>query len=475
MEQKRYRIFVLLLAALLVAIPGVMAFGALLPAQYEQTFLGELVEKQQLLEQTPGKRIILIGGSSVAFGVDSRQVETALPEYRVVNFGLYAALGTRVMLDLALPQLRQGDIVILSPEQDPQALSLFFGAEAMWQAVDGNFPLLRDTDPETWTALLAQFPYFSMGKLRNLLTGELPQPSGVYAKASFNSWGDVESPLCSQNILPGGVDPSTPIRFDTGVISREFIDCCNAFAAAAGEKGAQVWYRFCPMNAAAAQQPQQLDGYAAWLCRQLTFPLMGDPNTQLLPMQWFYDTNFHLNTSGRQLHTGYLVKDIKAMLGDPSPTELSIPAMPVLADQPPFQGDDADAACFSGEIREGVAVLTGLTEEGLAKQILTVPTCWEGFPVAALEPGVFAQSVHLEEIRLQENISYLEDGIFAGCAKLRRIRLNHENPAELRVGKALLEGTEAVILVPQTALGAYRSHYSWALYASKIQKDNGGW
>ena len=103
--------------ALFILVPFcLLVWGFLLPCQYNDTFMGELKYKVHLLEETPGPRIVLIGGSSAAFSVDSELLEQEFPEYSVVNFGMYAALGTTVMLDLAESRIREGDIVILLPE-----------------------------------------------------------------------------------------------------------------------------------------------------------------------------------------------------------------------------------------------------------------------------------------------------------------------------------------------------------------------
>ena len=110
-----------------------------LPAQYDESFLGELGDKCTLLAESESPRIVLVGGSSLAFGVDSTLLEQEFPGYRVVNFGLYAALGTQLMLELSDGQFRAGDIVILSPEQQEQTLSCYFNAESTWQALDGRF------------------------------------------------------------------------------------------------------------------------------------------------------------------------------------------------------------------------------------------------------------------------------------------------------------------------------------------------
>ena len=434
------------LLALLLAGPAfLLGCGFGLPAQYDESFLGELSDKCALLEQSPSPRIILVGGSSLAFGVDSALLEKEFPGYTVVNFGLYAALGTQLMLELSDGQFREGDIVILSPEQQAQTLSCYFNAEAAWQALDGDFALLARLDPSHFGALLGQFPYFAARKLNYFLRGEKPVPEGVYRHASFDSRGDVRADTPA-NIMPGGWDQNTPVLLEPGVLDADFVEFVNTWAARAAEQGAQVYYRFCPMNAAAVQGDP--DAYYDFLRGQLDFPILGDPNACVLDPAWFYDTNFHLNSAGRQLNTRTLVRDLKAQLGDTSKTGIPIPTMPELATAETAAGDDSDAACFTFEQRGGAAVLTGVAEEGRGRETLTVPTHWQGLPVTAIA-----------------------DGAFAGCDALRAIRLQSADPTACVPGQGLLDGCAAdvSILVPEGAADDYKLSYFWSGYAANIR------
>ena len=115
----------------------VNAFG--LPSVYEDTFLGEMKYKIKRLKETDGKRIVLIGGSGVPFGVRSDLIEKYLPEYKVVDFGMYASLGSDVMLDFAKARINQGDIIIFMPEQHEQTLSMYYNGASLWQALDGDY------------------------------------------------------------------------------------------------------------------------------------------------------------------------------------------------------------------------------------------------------------------------------------------------------------------------------------------------
>ena len=460
-----------IMLALLLSMPAVLlAWGLGLPAQYGGTFMGELKYKAELLENTPGPRIVLVGGSGVAFGVDSTLMERELPGYSAVNFGMYAALGTTVMLDLSEPYIREGDIVILIPEQQAQTLSGWFDPAVMWQGLDGAFDLLALLPGDKLAQLAGAFPEFAGRKFSYAVRGEPPRPQGVYRRDSFNERGDVADPLCARNEMPGGFDSNTPIRFDADMVTEEFARRVREYARAVTGNGAVLWYGFCPMNARAAEGTgSEIDAFYEALQEKLSLPLAGDPHNFILDAGWFYDTNFHPNSSGKTVYTRELIRAIKAMLGDSSPTDIALPAMPPMAGAELWEGDNRDGDCFNYEELDGVLTVTGLTARGLGRESLTVPSAWNGLPVSAIGANAFAGAEHLREIVIQRNIRSIGDRAFDGCDLLERIILEQDIPSACRVGQELLEGTRARIYVPADALSAYRTDYFWSLYGAMIR------
>lgn len=457
-------------AVLLLSMPlTLLAWGFGLPTQYGDTFMGELRCKVELLEHTEGSRIVLVGGSALAFGVDSALMERELEGWRVVNFGLYAALGTTVMLDLSEPFIREGDIVILIPEQQEQTLSDWFDPAVMWQGLDGAHGLLGCLPREKLARLAGAFPEFAGQKFAGFLLGGLPQPQSVYRRDSFNEKGDVASPLCTQNVMSGGYDASTPIRFKTDMITEEFVRRVQAYAQTVKEKGAVLWYGFCPINSLAAQgTAEDIDRFYTTLQEKLGIPLAGDPYDFLLAGEWFYDTNFHPNSSGKTVYTRALIRSIKAMLGDSSPTEVALPAMPEMAGAEQWDGDNSDGACFTYEEMSGTLTVTGLTQTGMGQAVLIVPSSWKGQPVSAIGPNAFREAEGLKQITIQPNIGTIADGAFNGCAGLERIVMESDTPSTCRVGQGLLGGTQARVYVPEDSLSAYRTDYFWSVHAASI-------
>ena len=467
MKQKLLTTFITLVLVLIMPVT-LLCWVFLIPSQYGDTFMGELKHKVQLLCETEGKRIILVGGSSVAFGIDSTLLEQHFPEYRVINFGMYAALGTTVMLDLSEPYIREGDIVILMPEQQAQTLSDYFDASVMWQGVDGACELLLSLTPEQQGMMLGYFPGFAAQKFAWGLRGDMLQPEGVYRRDSFNRHGDVVSEICSQNVMPGGFDTNTPIRFDPAIVTGEFIERVNAYAAAVTEKGAILWYGFCPMNASALETGSDVDAFYDALQAQLTFPILGNPHNSILDAGWFYDTNFHLNASGKTVYTRNLIRSIKAMLLDSSPTQIAIPPIPELSESELWLGDDSHWEYFLFEETNGSVTIVGVTGSGAQQQSLTVPSTWNGMAVTSIATNAFSNCENLKTVTIQKNIRTIVDGAFSGCGALERIVMESTKPSDCTVGPGLLDGTNANIHVIPDVLSTYRTDYFWSVHAQHI-------
>ena len=65
----------------------------------DDNYLAAVLEKDRLIRSTPSPKIVLVGGSNLAFGIDSKKIEDSLG-LRVVNMGLYAKLGLQATCSL---------------------------------------------------------------------------------------------------------------------------------------------------------------------------------------------------------------------------------------------------------------------------------------------------------------------------------------------------------------------------------------
>ena len=515
---KKMASFIALFLLLPFLVLGILLFwGFGLPAQYEETFLGEMKYKMDRLKETASlteassspaasRRVILVGGSSIPFGFKTALATEALPDLTFVDFGMYADMGTVVMLDWLRPYIKEGDLILLCPEQNAQSLSCRFSGEDVWQAADGNFTLAASLLPKHFEKLAASFPGFAGKKCFYALFGA-PQPTDIYARASFDTYGDISYPDRNANIMPLLYNPNDTISFSTDVITEDFLAEMNDFAAFAKKCGAQVYYRFSPMNALALSPDTEsaaIDAYYDYLSGVLDFPILGNPHQSIMDSGWFYDTNFHLNDSGAVLFTKYLVEDLKLLYKDTSLTGISVPDMPApaLADasseavEAPlspasdtsirfpsasgsFQEPSEEAIpgsldtamekyyVYEENEAENGYLITGLTEEGAKASVLSLPATIQGKPVTDLSPSLFSQAVFLEELTVPAGFT-LYDGMFTGCKSLHRLILTAPSPSSYIIGGQLLEGADFLIYVPANALDTYQRNYSWQKYSQRI-------
>lgn len=420
------RIVATALAVILAEQVFFLICGFGLPVQFGDTFMGELKSKYERLKETSGKRIVLVGGSGVAFDCDSALMDDFFPSYEIVNFGMYAGLGTKAVMDLSENYIHEGDIVILSPEQSEQTFSDYFNGEYMWQAADGAFGMLRDLKSENFEAMLGNFPRFALEKLNYVMKGQKPQTDSIYQKKSFNTYGDIELDTCRENILPNGYDVNQKVRFTEDVVQLEFMDYMNDWAKRLEKKGAVVWYRYCPVNKLSVEDMDELAAYDVFLRQKLDFPVIGNPENSLMEAEWFFDTNFHLNQPGKEVNTVQLIRDMKAILGDDRAVTVELPEKPHRT---------------WGDVSAETRIWTAKDSETYQGE---------------------------ETIVIPENVTQIEDYAFSNCAGLKQIVLEQKDPSKCIVGQHLLDGTGAEILVPQMSVDSYKRNYFWSVYAGRI-------
>ena len=444
---KRAVITICICALILLSLPASL-IGVWLasPGLYEQTFYGELVHMYDKLCKTEGKKIVVIGGSSVSFGIDSRLAEEEFRRcglsYTVCNFGLYGALGTKLMLSLSRDQIREGDIVVFMPEISQQTMSLYFSA-----------------------AEIAAEKFSYIGK-------SAPAGSGIYASASFDENCDLKNYERPYNIMPGGWDKNNLIDLSAEIPGDDIIDYVNEYYADITARGAQMYYYLPPVNVhAVVSGDMNIEEYAEILNEKFDFPLMGDPYASLMDSEWFYDSNFHLNESGMTARTATFTDDIKTRLGVTAPSGIVVPEKPETPSyDDPEQGDDQDAACFLYEEDDDGYTIVGLSDEGRGRESLQLPYTYNGRAVHTFTADTFAGNTAVREIVIGKNIDFIPNKAFDGCTALESLRILQLDPSALRVGMELLEGAEnCTVYVPESVLNLYISDYFWGFYMGRLE------
>ena len=459
---KKMGIRVIAFLVLLLLVPVLLLLtGAGLPSLYGETYYGELAPLTERLYAAEGKKLVLIGGSNIAFGVDTELLEELLAEkgyeYTVCPYGLYAALGSGTMLSLSRGALGEGDLVVLAFEPTDETLSSYFGASVFLKCAEDAPMLLTRLDGQRRAAALGNYVSFLQERLAIVRSGQYPEAEGAYNRAAFGENGNMDY-VREGNIMALGFDTAEPVDLAALRIEADFRDEVNDYCRAAQRKGAQVYLSFCPVDrsALADESEEALYDYFSLFSEAFSCPVISDPGRYVLDSAWFYDSNFHLNSAGAVLRTVRLAEDILAQLGCYEPVDHPLPAAPASAYVPPESTDDTADFLYE-PVADGAGwTVVGLSEAGREKAILELPGIYEGKPVVAFAAGAFDGADSLEELRLPESVETIPDDAFSGCPTLKRLVLLHES-APCGVAAHSFDGApELRVYVPAEAWPMYR-------------------
>ena len=526
--KKILKSLIAILLAVLLGMAVVAAAVLILPSQFDQLYLAELSDKYARLrsfDTTGENKIVIVGGSSVAFGVNSQMIEENLG-IPAVNFGLYGPLGTAIMMDLTRGHINEGDIVVLAPETDHQTMSLYFNGEAMWDASDSDYTMLFKVQSRDWGEMLGSFWTYAQQKLQFYRYGK-PQPDGIYGHDSFNEYGDIDY-LRDEHVSNDWFNPDVLVDLDTSIIDRDYIDHVNEYIDYCEKCGATVYFSWPPMNRLAI--PQDLNGileFATFVRENFHCPLISNITDYIMDAVYFYDTNYHMTDVGTIEHTARLIRDLQNVLGDGTPAEIIIPEAladkavrnklgaessilagdiisaaanvqggdaaadsqavdaetepeptptpaPTPTPEPEIPGSSRDEALFTYEpFNEGL-MISGVTDEGRTRSVLEVPWSSGGQKVIAIGSNAFAGCDSLKYIYIQSNISRIMQDAFDGAPLLTAIHIDNTAGGNILVpGVGLFDDVPARVrvYVPANSFGNFLADYFWGNYNDRIEKE----
>ena len=280
---------------------------------FGQHYIAASIDKQSLLEHEASPRIVFVGGSNLAFGIDSEEVRKQLG-YQPVNMGLHANLGLEFMLNEAKSGLRQGDVVVLSPEYELFGEAYAGTGEILYTALEqhpGNIkffsrhdvlPLLDDGYVLASRIIDYDLRYLGGAKVPY----DIHDPNNAYRRTGFDQHGDMIAHLSL---------PPKPLEIYAmgSSINRADIDRAiadiNSFRDFSEKRGVKIFYSYPMVSQPYFEQNQEaINQIAGALSRELKIPIVNTPEEMYLPPDNFFDTYYHLNRRGRQKRTDLLIE-----------------------------------------------------------------------------------------------------------------------------------------------------------------------
>ena len=273
------------------------------------SILAALPDKHQLLNSINDTKIIVLGGSNVSFGLDSKVIENQL-SMPIVNMGIHAGIGLEYMVNDIKPYVKKGDIIVLIPEYEHFYKDDFYGEMELVQMVFEIEPQSKKLlNSKQWMHLLKYLPTYSAKKIKNFiptLFNKKVEQIDIYHRKSFNAYGDayLHWTLPDQNYL------HAPKSNNIENVNNEVIVFLKEFKLYTEKNGARLLI-FPPVidktsfnnkiNIITKIAKELKNNDIAFECEPISFCY----NDSL-----FFNSYYHLNKNGVDKRTLQLLKDL---------------------------------------------------------------------------------------------------------------------------------------------------------------------
>lgn len=277
---------------------------------YDYDYDSAMADKYMKLKNTEGKRIILVGGSSLTFGLDSALIKDAFSNYEVINFSCSFLYGMLPVFDLLRNNVHEGDIVIFAPEYyEPMYAVRETITMANWQYLESNYGILDDLNIKNNPIILNSFTNY-LNKKRGLLPGKLVNADSVYVRSGINGYGDLT--VYREN--RGVFEPELPqISILTDVGMGNYNNLCKELS----QKGASCLFSFPPLSMGSSTRDYLVSAsqnFVDTLRAKLDSnycTIISDFSGYLFEPQYFFDNFYHLTLDGAVLRTNQIIADLK--------------------------------------------------------------------------------------------------------------------------------------------------------------------
>lgn len=269
-----------------------------------------ILDKQQRLVNIPAPRLIFVGGSGVALGLDSAFIERKVKR-PVLNMGVNAGFGLHYMLAQVKPWVQPGDIVLIVPEYEHFYGDLLDGDQNLLWALRIQPEMFRQLGWRQLIHVLPELPIFIQQRVQEIVR---TRPDPVYNRSAFTVRGDFINHLD----LPA--KPLALSAIDDGKrLNGQALQALLDFRHEVEQQGAQA-YLIYPTIAESfwtfGKNRQRIETLNSLILQQNVIQPLIAPADAVWPDTMFFDTVYHLSRQGRQRRSELLAERLVTLLGD---------------------------------------------------------------------------------------------------------------------------------------------------------------
>ncbi len=311
--------FLLRIGLLCILVCGVFAVLTVIDitfvgSQYQYSYNASLIDKMERLKNTRSPKIILVGNSNLAFGIDSEMLEDAMG-MPVVNMGYLGSLGNAFHEEMIRGNLGTGDLVVLAHTTyaDDDKISSVPGA---WITLDCHKELLGIMRPKDWGTIFVGYPNYLRNAFLLSITGKGNKDTyDSYSRTAFNSYGDVVRRVESSQMNPEeyfSKEKELMPEINETCINR--LNELNQYVEACGGKMVIAAYPIA-YGEYTSFTAEDIDQFQKQLETGVDCDIISEYTDYLYPYGYFYDQMFHLTEDGAYFRTEQLIVDLKEYVG----------------------------------------------------------------------------------------------------------------------------------------------------------------
>ncbi len=259
----------------------------------EHALLGAARQKHALLDASGPPRLILVGGSSVLYGLDSPTLAETSGLSSVINMALTAPLGLELMLNEVRGHLAEGDVVLLSFEYEHFCTDVVSARDLIW-LLEQRPISLEDMGVDQLKLVLDRSLYHLGSVLRSRSWDGPRAHDPIHDIAYINRYGDS---TVSQHVDEVAAPIPTLLDCDlgrSGLIATQ-VEKLRSFTTEAAANGAEVYYAHPPLEARSFESAQaDIAVIHRRLSEALPGRLLSEPVEATHPVRDMLDSNYHL-------------------------------------------------------------------------------------------------------------------------------------------------------------------------------------
>lgn len=274
---------------------------------FEGSYQSMLQIKYNVLRTTDEPKIIVISGSSSAFGLDQNMLEEATG-YKVANLGLQASIGPRFLCELSKSNINEGDIVLFAYEYKWWEDWEYFDSispDLIMSGIDNEYEMYKYIPIDKWPECLGYL--FTYANKKNTYTGS----SGIYSAESFDLTNG--QMIADRTDITYVYNPQTEPPYSAkGVeIDEQSVEYLKKFKEYVETQGASIYFTSPPMvDKSIDGDLEDFEALKEQEEEKIGIEYISNPKDYFFPEDYMYNGFCHCNRRGEIARTEQLIEDL---------------------------------------------------------------------------------------------------------------------------------------------------------------------